>query len=203
MADPTQPEDTNSAAAPSAGAPSNGNGFAPAGASPPSTSSGGGGSTIPPNADPLLTRMAELQAKVDELNDQRLRALAESENVRRRGEEETSKARRFAIEGFAENLLPVRDSLEAALANAEGAPDKLLEGVETTLRQLTSAFERNRVIEVAPPAGTKFDPHQHQAISTVPSDQDANTIVSVLQKGYLINERMLRPALVTVSAPKG
>ncbi len=153
--------------------------------------------------DPLLARMAELEAQLAEATDQRLRAVAEAENVRRRGEEETSKARKFAIEAFADSLLPVRDSLEAALANAKGAPDKLLEGVETTLRQLTSAFERNRVAEVAPPAGTKFDPHQHQAISAVPSDQEANTIVSVLQKGYLITDRVLRPALVTVSAPKG
>ncbi len=166
----------------------------------------GNGAAASPDAsyapDPLLTRMADLEARLAEAHDQRLRAHAEAENVRRRGEEETSKARKFAIEGFADSLLPVRDSLEAALANAKGAPDKLIEGVETTLRQLTSAFERNRVVEIAPPAGTKFDPHHHQAISAVPSEQDANTIVSVLQKGYLISERILRPALVTVAAPK-
>jgi molecular chaperone GrpE len=145
---------------------------------------------------------AELEAKVNELNDAYLRAKAETDNVRRRSDEEVAKARKFAIESFADSLLPVRDSLEAALANAQAAPDKLIEGVETTLRQLTSAFERNRLVEIAPPAGTKFDPHQHQAISAVPSDQDANTIVAVLQKGYLITDRVLRPALVTVSAPK-
>jgi molecular chaperone GrpE len=154
-----------------------------------------------PGLDPA-GQVAELEAKLADLSDLHLRARAEAENVRRRAEEETAKARKFAIEAFAESLLPVRDSLEAALANAQTAPERLLEGVETTLRQLTSAFERNRVVEVAPPAGTRFDPHQHQAISAVPSDQEANTIVSVLQKGYLINDRVLRPALVTVSAPR-
>lgn len=147
-------------------------------------------------------RFAELEARHAEVSDAYLRAKAEMENVRRRAEEEAAKARKFAIESFADNLLPVRDSLEAALANASAAPDKLLEGVETTLRQLTSAFERNKLQEIAPPAGTRFDPHQHQAISAVPSEQEANTIVSVLQKGYLITDRVLRPALVTVSAPK-
>ena len=196
MADPKQPDDTSPA--PAAGAPSPDN---PAN---PGTSAANGHASPQPTlaADPLMARMAELEVQLAEASDQRLRALAEAENARRRGDEEASKARKFAIEAFAESLLPVRDSLEAALANAQGAPTKLIEGVETTLRQLTSAFERNRVAEVAPPAGTKFDPHRHQAISAVPSEQEPNTIVSVLQKGYLINDRMLRPALVTVSAPK-
>jgi molecular chaperone GrpE len=161
-------------------------------------------------ADEQAARLAELEAKNVELGDAYLRSKAEMENVRRRADEEAAKARKFAIESFAESLLPVRDSLEAALSTAtlvagngadSGALEKWLEGVQTTLRQLTSAFERNRVIEIAPPAGTKFDPHQHQAISAVPSEQEPNTIVSVLQKGYLITDRVLRPALVTVSAP--
>ena len=80
--------------------------------------------------------------------------------------------------------------------------EAVLEGVHATLRQLSAALERNRVVAIAPPAGTKFDPHQHQAISVVPAEQDANTVVAVLQKGYLINDRVLRPALVTVTAPK-
>ena len=203
MADPKQPDD--SSPAPGAGTHSDNPAATPGHNTPPGTAAANGHASPAPTAaaDPLLARMAELEAQLAEAGDQRLRALAEAENVRRRGEEETSKARKFAIEAFAESLLPVRDSLEAALANSKGAPDKLLEGVETTLRQLTSAFERNRIAEVAPPAGTKFDPHQHQAISAVPSDQEPNTIVSVLQKGYVINDRMLRPALVTVSAPKG
>jgi molecular chaperone GrpE len=152
--------------------------------------------------DATAARIAELEAKNLELNDAYLRAKAEMENIRRRAEDETAKARKFAIESFAESLLPVRDSLEAGIANAQASPERHLEGMEVTLRQLTSSFERHKLLEINPPAGTKFDPHQHQAISAVPSEQEANTIVSVLQKGYLITDRVLRPALVTVSAPQ-
>ena len=112
------------------------------------------------------------------------------------------KARKFAVEAFAESLLPVKDSLEAAIAIPDATPEQMLEGVHATLRQLTQALERNKVVQIAPPVGTKFDPHQHQAISVVPAGQDANTVVAVLQKGYLIADRVLRPALVTVSAPR-
>ncbi len=147
-------------------------------------------------------RLAELEAKHTEVSDAYLRAKAEAENTRRRAEEEISKARKFAVEGFAESLLPVMDSLQAAIAMPEAKVENVLEGVHATLRQLSTALERNKVVQIAPPAGTKFDPHQHQAISVVPADQDANTVVAVLQKGYLINERVLRPALVTVAAPK-
>ncbi|MFM2330409.1 MAG: hypothetical protein RLZZ494_2512 [Pseudomonadota bacterium] len=150
----------------------------------------------------LAEQLAELQAKHVEVSDAYLRAKAETENIRRRSEEELAKARKFAVEAFAESLLPVKDSLEAAIANPNAPVDKVLEGVQATLRQLASALERNKVVEVAPPAGTKFDPHQHQAISMVPAEQDPNTVVMVLQKGYLIAERVLRPALVTVAAPK-
>ena len=113
-----------------------------------------------------------------------------------------SKARKFGIESFAESLLPVCDSLDAALAIKEATPEQLREGADATLRQLLSAFERNKVLVVNPAAGEKFDPHQHQAISMVPAEQEANTVVTVLQKGYLIADRVLRPALVTVAAPK-
>jgi molecular chaperone GrpE len=147
-------------------------------------------------------RLAELEAKHTEMSDAYLRAKAEAENVRRRSEEEISKARKFAVESFAESLLPVKDSLEAAIAMPDAPVDKVLEGVHATLRQLAAALERNKVLEVNPPAGTKFDPHQHQAISMVPAEQEANTVVAVLQKGYLIADRVLRPALVTVAAPK-
>ena len=149
-------------------------------------------------------RLAELQARHNEMSDAFLRTKAEAENTRRRAEEDMAKARKFAIEGFAESLLPVVDSLQAATAiDIEKAkPEQLLEGVHATLRQLTQALERNRVVAIAPPPGTKFDPHQHQAISVVPAEQDANTVVMVLQKGYLIADRVLRPALVTVAAPK-
>lgn len=152
-------------------------------------------------ADPAA-KLAELEAKHAEVSDAYLRAKAEAENTRRRAEDEITKARKFAVEGFAESLLPVKDSLEAAIALPGATPEQLLEGVHATLRQLASALERNRVIEINPAASAKFDPHQHQAISVVPAEQEANTVVAVLQKGYLIADRVLRPALVTVSAPK-
>ena len=144
---------------------------------------------------------SDLEARHAELSDSYLRAKAEAENTRRRAEEEVAKARKFAIEGFAESLLPVRDSLEAAIAIPSATQQQLLEGVHATLRQLTAALERNKVVEISPPPGTRFDPHQHQAISVVPAAQEPNTVVAVLQKGYLIVDRVLRPALVTVSAP--
>lgn len=147
-------------------------------------------------------RLAELETKHNELSDAFLRAKAEAENARRRAEEEVSKARKFSIESFAESLLPVKDSLEAAIAMPDASTEKVLEGVHATLRQLVAALERNKVLQIAPPPGTKFDPHQHQAISMVPAEQEANTVVAVLQKGYLIADRVLRPALVTVAAPK-
>ena len=146
--------------------------------------------------------LAALQAKNAELADQYLRAQADVQNARRRADDDISKARKFAVESFAESLLPVTDSLEAGLAIRDATPEQIREGAEATLRQLKSALERNKVIEIAPAAGTKFDPHQHQAISVVPAPgQEANTVVAVLQKGYTIAERVLRPALVTVSAP--
>jgi molecular chaperone GrpE len=147
-------------------------------------------------------RLAELEAKHAELSDSFLRAKAEAENTRRRAEEEIAKARKFAVDSFAESLLPVRDSLEATTAIQDADKEQLLAGVHATLRLLATALERNRVVEINPPVGTRFDPHQHQAISMVPAEQEANTIVAVLQKGYLIAERVLRPALVTVAAPK-
>ncbi len=158
-----------------------------------------------PSFDPLSEAKAELanlQAKSAELADQFLRAKADAENARRRAEDEVSKARKFAVESFAESLLPVADSLEAGLIIKEATPDQIREGAQATLRQLVAALERNKVLAINPSAGSKFDPHQHQAISVVPSEHEANTVVSVLQKGYSIADRILRPALVTVSAPK-
>ena len=145
-------------------------------------------------------RLQELEAKHSELSDAFLRAKAETENARRRADEEIAKARKYAVEAFADSLLPVKDSLEAALAIPDAKPEQMLEGVHATLRQLVSALERNKVAEINPSAGTKFDPHQHQAISVVPAAQEPNTVVAVLQKGYLIADRVLRPALVTVAA---
>ena len=145
-------------------------------------------------------RLQELEARHAEVSDAYLRAKAETENARRRAEDDVAKARKYALESFADSLLPVKDSLEAAIAIPDAKPEQVLEGVHATLRQLVSALERNKVVEINPSAGTKFDPHQHQAISMVPAAQEPNTVVAVLQKGYLIADRVLRPALVTVSA---
>ena len=154
---------------------------------------------------PLAAAQAEvaaLQGKVTELQDQYIRGQAEVQNARRRADDEVSKARKFALESFADSLLPVLDSLEAGLAVQTATPEQIREGAEATLRQLKSAMERNKIVAIDPAAGAKFDPAQHQAISVVPAEQEANTVVTVLQKGYLIAERVLRPALVTVAAPK-
>ena len=146
--------------------------------------------------------IAELNQKLTEMQDNYLRAKAEGENIRRRAAEDVSKAHKCAIESFAEHLVPVTDSLYAAL-NAEALDAKAFkEGLEITLKQLLSAFEKGRMTEINPAVGDKFDPHHHQAIASVPSEQEANTVVSVLQRGYSIADRILRPALVTVSAPK-
>ena len=150
----------------------------------------------------LATRLAELEAKHAEVSDAFLRAKAEAENTRRRAEDEISKARKYAVESFADSMLPVKDSLEAAIAIQAATPEQLLEGVHATLRQLTAALERNKVLEINPVAGAKFDPHQHQAISVVPAEQEPHTVVTVLQKGYSIADRVLRPALITVAAPR-
>ncbi|MGN6827293.1 MULTISPECIES: nucleotide exchange factor GrpE [Roseateles] len=147
-------------------------------------------------------KLAELEARLAEMSDAYLRAKAEVENIRRRSEDEMAKARKFAVEGFAEAMLPVMDSMEAAIAMPEAKVETVLEGVHATRRQLAAALERNKVIEINPAPGSKFDPHQHQAISMVPAEQEANTVVMVLQKGYSIAERVLRPALITVAAPK-
>ncbi|QHE85557.1 nucleotide exchange factor GrpE [Hydrogenophaga sp. BPS33] len=150
----------------------------------------------------LVNEVATLKAQNADLADQFLRAKAEAENARRRAEEEVSKARKFAVESFAESMLAVADSLEAGLTVQEATREQLREGSEATLKQLKSALERHKVLEINPVASSRFDPHQHQAISMVPADQEPNTVVTVLQKGYLIADRILRPALVTVAAPK-
>ncbi|MDO9612166.1 MAG: nucleotide exchange factor GrpE [Serpentinimonas sp.] len=153
--------------------------------------------------DELSLEVARLQAQNTELAEQYLRTKAEMENLRRRTDEEVSKVRKFAVEGFAESLVPVLDSLEAGLAVQEATAQQIRDGAEATLKQLQSALARHRVQPIVPAAGSRFDPHQHQAIGVVAAaDQEPNTVVAVLQKGYLIAERVLRPAMVTVSAPK-
>lgn len=147
----------------------------------------------------LEERLAAAEAKASEMQDAFLRAKADAENIRRRAQEDIAKAHKFAIENFAEALVPVKDSLEMALKLDTPSVESLKEGVEMTLKQLNAAFERNRLLEINPVPGEKLDPMKHQAISMVAAEQDANTIVSVLQKGYTIADRLLRPALVTVA----
>lgn len=158
-----------------------------------------GGIDSMPSLEEAL-RQAELKAV--EHHDAWLRAKAETENVRRRAQEDIAKASKFAAEKFAAAMLPVKDSLEAALAVDKQTVEKLREGVELTLKQLVSAFESANLLEENP-LGQKFDPHRHQAISAVESDAEPNTVVTVLQKGYLFNERVVRPALVMVAKAKG
>lgn len=150
----------------------------------------------------LQVQLAQTEEKLLEMQDNFLRARAEMENIRRRAQEDVKKAYKFAVEGFAQAILGVKDSLEMSLKLEADSVDSLKEGVEATLRQLTQALDQNKVVEVMPKVGEKLDPNQHQAISTVPSDQAPNTIVEVLQKGYMLSDRLLRPAIVVVAAPK-
>ena len=156
----------------------------------------------PPAAEVTPTeRIADLEAQLAQAKDDFLRAKAETDNTRRRAQTDISNAHKYASEGFAESLLPVKDSLEAALNDQSASLETLKGGVELTLRQLKAAFEKGRVAELNP-VGEKFDPNKHQSISTVEAEGEPNHVVTVLQKGYQISERVLRPALVTVSKPK-
>ncbi len=150
--------------------------------------------------DSLQAQLLEAQAKAAEYMDMALRSRADVENLRKRAQADVAAAHKFAIEGFAESLLPVRDSLEMALKVDSPSIDSLREGVEATLRLMSVAFERHKLLAIDP-VGEKFDPNRHQAISMVPApDVPANHVVAVLQKGFLINDRVLRPAMVAVSS---
>jgi molecular chaperone GrpE len=154
-------------------------------------------------AEPTLEdQLSATEAKLAEMHDAFMRAKAEGENIRRRAQEDVSKAHKFAIESFAEAMVPVRDSLEMALKVETPSIESLKEGVEMTLKQLTSAFEKNRLVEIMPAVGDKLDPMKHQAVAVVPAEQEANTVVNVLQKGYMIADRLLRPAIVTAAQAK-
>jgi len=152
-------------------------------------------------AKPIEQQLAEAQAQVEQQRDAMLRALADAENARKRFQAEAANAQKYALERFAEALLPVIDSLEAALANREASPQALRDGVQLTLRQMTAAMEKARVTAIAPVAGERFDPYRHQAMAAVESDSEPNTVVAVMQKGYQLHDRVLRPALVTVAKP--
>ena len=145
-----------------------------------------------------LLRQAELKAQ--EHHDAWLRARAEADNIRKRTQIELANAYKYAVESVAAELLPVKDSLEATLA-VDAALDALRSGVDLTLKQLNAVFEKMNLKEINP-LGQKFDPHQHQAISMLPSEKEPNTVINVLQKGYKLHERVIRPALVTVAKAK-
>ena len=152
--------------------------------------------------DSLESKLAIAEKQAAEMQDAFLRAKAEGENIRRRAQEEIAKAHKFAIENFAQSMVAVKDSLEMAMKTDVPSVDSIKEGVDATLRQLKQVFEQNKIFEVVPEQGEKLDPMKHQAIQMVESDQDPNTIVSVLQKGYTLADRLLRPAVVVVAAPK-
>ncbi len=144
--------------------------------------------------------LAEAQARIDEQRDAWLRAVAETENIRKRAQADIAAAHKFGVERFAEGLLPVMDSLEAALGAAADSPQVLRDGLELTLRQLKAAFQKANLVEIAPAAGARFDPHQHQAMAAVEAENATpNSIVAVVLKGYSLHDRIVRPALVTVA----
>ena len=144
-------------------------------------------------------RQAELAAQ--EHHDAWMRARAEADNIRKRAQIDIANAHKYAVENFASELLAVRDSLEAALQDTSSDVENMRNGVTLTLRQLTSAFEKSGLQEINP-AGERFDPHRHQAISMLESDAEPNRVVAVLQKGYQLQDRIIRPALVSVAKPK-
>ena len=144
--------------------------------------------------------LAEAQAKLEQQRETMLRAIADAENARKRAQAEATTAQKYALERFAETLLPVVDSLEAALQGGHLAGDT--SGIELTLKQLKSALEKSSIREIEPKPGERFDPHRHQAMAAVEADADPNTVVAVMQKGYALYDRVLRPALVTVAKNK-
>lgn len=151
--------------------------------------------TVQPQPEPksLEALLAEAQAKIEQQRDSMMRAVADAENARKRAQADATNAQKYALERFAEGLLPVVDSLEAAVKSADTS------GVELTLKQLKGALEKSSVREIDPKPGERFDPYRHQAMAAVPSEAEPNTIVAVMQKGYALHDRVLRPALVSVA----
>jgi molecular chaperone GrpE len=172
---------------------------------PPNPEAAAAAASAPPSTSDLPSleeQLSATEAKLAEMHDAFMRAKADGENIRRRAQEDVAKAHKFAVESFAEAMVPVKDSLEMALKVESPSIESLKEGVEMTLKQLSSAFEKNRLLEILPAQGDKLDPNKHQAVAVVPADQEANTVVSVLQKGYMIADRLLRPAIVTAAQAK-
>jgi len=153
---------------------------------------------VMPNMEEML-KLAELKAQ--EHYDAWMYAKAEGENIRRRAQEDVSKAQKFAVERFSNEMLAVMDSLQAGLSVQNTTVENFKSGMELTLKQLSSVFEKFNITEINP-VGEKFDAHKHQAIGMMESEQEANTVVSVMQKGYSLNERVLRPAMVMVAKAK-
>ena len=141
----------------------------------------------------LEALLAEAQAKIEQQRDTMMRAVADAENARKRAQAEAASAQKYALERFAEGLLPVMDSLEAAQKSGD------VSGVELTLKQLRSALEKSSIREIDPQPGERFDPHRHQAMAAVEANAEPNTVVQTMQKGYALYDRVLRPALVTVA----
>jgi|SRR5687768_7515428 len=152
--------------------------------------------SVQPQEKSLEELLAEAQAKMEQQRDTLMRALADAENARKRAQADVTTARKYALESFAEGLLPVMDSLEAARKTGD------ISGVELTLKQLRTALEKSSIREIDPKAGERFDPHRHQAMAAVEADAEPNTVVAVMQKGYSLHDRVLRPALVTVAKSK-
>jgi len=163
-----------------------------------SVSSGAAREAVGEPASDLGELLKKAETEAAELRDAWLRAKAETDNVRKQAQNDIAKAHKYAIERFAQELLTVRDALELALATPHDTTEALKDGVELTLKNLKAAFEKARIVELNP-AGEKYDPHRHQAMTMIESDQPAGTVVQVFQKGYLLNDRVLRPALVAVA----
>ena len=153
-------------------------------------------------AEPNLEeKLAQAEQKGQEYYDALLRAKAETENIRKRAQTDVANTHKYAAEKFATEILTVKDSLEAAVNINEATLESYKNGVELTLKQLNQAFEKLNIREINP-LNEKFDPHQHQAITMIPAEQPANTVVEVMQKGYSLHDRILRPAMVIVAQPK-
>lgn len=155
-----------------------------------------------PAAKPLEEQLADAEARAEQQRETALRALAEAENVRKRAATEVANAHKYALERFVESLLPVVDSLEAALGAAQDTPEAVQSGIELTLKQLRGVLEKAGVTDISPTAGAKFDPNWHQAMAAVESDAEPNSVVALLQRGWRLHERVVRPALVTVAKPR-
>ena len=154
----------------------------------------------PESEESLHAKITDLEKKVLELTDLYTRSLAENQNAQRRSSEEVKKARDYAISNFAKDMIIVRDYLEMALKDQSGNFEAIKTGVDLTLKQLVQTFERQMIKEISPKSKDKLDPHLHQAITTVEEEgAEPNTIIDVMQKGYVLNDRVLRPAMVTVT----